>query len=482
MNTVSAVDYIFKAYQINTCIDIVRLWWVYTVALPKILKPLRKFPCYFAPIDRINKVHFATYKAKLLLNNVPLNNEDCIMYGFITTYKNNDKIMRYDAVSVLNRATATFLYKGFVLSVNGKPYSKYSYEFGDYLNEQYTLFRIVDHKTFGKFFETASSYEIQFRVHKINNKILEKIYNDKLYQLALMYFKSAYHPSCTIAHYIIDNHIPRSEYEHLREISGNIYQWTQQESTLPDLTTKQKIYESPYCDIKLYEDQNTREEYIVYEDKVIINKYGLCETMAKIWSFFRNKQPQQVTRSASSSNPTTSVVFNSNNNMVRSITINGVKKSIENLGVYKIANAHFDWGTAKCIMYAKLLNNTRIATDGSTKFRCDKMVPQRVYIIRDGQFIEEFPHYVTSEHDPNFKYYINQLAEEPRFDTRKDKVCVKGLHFCITAEDVIDYIGTKEMRAISHIPNLEDPPPNYKGKEPMESPPPDYHTLRFEDW
>lgn len=161
----------------------------------------------------------------------------------------------------------------------------------------------------------------------------------------------------------------------------------------------------------------------------------------KTFQFIKNTNPIRLLTKFTNEKNKEEITLNENNYILE-LKINDKKQDLNNLTVYKYAFVDYNNKKTNCIIEMELPRDAKVASDGAKKYRCDKLIPKKVYINQDDEknySMEIKIDKCFSVHDNNYIYYIDQLCKEINFDNNLDKVCVPGLHYFLTKENAIEY-------------------------------------------
>ena len=220
-----------------------------------------------------------------------------------------------------------------------------------------------------------------------------------------------------------------------------------------------KVY-SPITDYEYYniiesKYDSVEQRKLIYNSNTCMIEYGIGNSIRRIMQFVTREKKTRSIATQTCSNTGETVIIDANTNKLLGVAVKNKKKDINDLVGYKIARITFNNKLQKCILEVKIPTDARVATDGYGKYRCDKLIPQEVYInIENG--IKKIPkgelkglYCETSVHHSSFKYYIDQLCEEPAFNPDLNKVCTYGLHYCLSIKNAV------KMFAGNYFKNLD---------------------------
>ncbi len=198
-------------------------------------------------------------------------------------------------------------------------------------------------------------------------------------------------------------------------------------------------YEYDYsCDITC--------KYIVLSNATIIEYSGETGCFKRFINFFRRGKKRSISQVNNQNNEEEVIIDGETNKMIK-VSIKGAEKKLDGIIGYKIAKINYKGKYEECIIEAKIPKDARIASDGSGKYRCDKLIPLEVYISVEGGIKKlnkdelKGVYCESSVHSSGFKYYIDQICEESNFDTDLNKVCTRGLHYCLSIGNAVSIFG-----------------------------------------
>jgi hypothetical protein len=105
---------------------------------------------------------------------------------------------------------------------------------------------------------------------------------------------------------------------------------------------------------------------------------------------------------------------------------------------YKICATRRDGGTRLFMVKLGLFHNTRIATDGGAKHRCDRVCVLSIAKIKHTKHKDKLSYDLYYDYkvreapsiwNPNFIYRVGKIVREANFVANNNKVCVPGIHF-----------------------------------------------------
>lgn len=244
----------------------------------------------------------------------------------------------------------------------------------------------------------------------------------------------------------------------LQKYDLNIKQQKYKFVKIDDMLIKydKKIYH-PFVEYEYYNDlvelTNYKDEYTQYK-KIIrvgnmqIIEYGTCGSFVrKFVSFFSSKGKKRKVSQIYDQNNKEEVDIDGDTNKALRISIKGKDQNLDDIIGYKIAKINYKNEYKSCIIEVKIPKDAKIASDGSGKYRCNKLIPKEIYIAVEngikkiGKDELKGLYCESSVYTSGFKYYIDQLCEETKFDPDLHKVCTHGLHYCLNMEHAINTFG-----------------------------------------
>lgn len=186
--------------------------------------------------------------------------------------------------------------------------------------------------------------------------------------------------------------------------------------------------------------------HIVLGNVTIIEYSGETGCFKRFINFFRRGKKRSISQ-VNIQNNEEEITIDSETNKMLKVSIKGKEKKLDEIIGYKIAKINYKEKYKTCIIEAKIPKDARIASDGSRKYRCDKLIPQEVYIAAEGGIKKinkdelKGLYCESSVHSSGFKYYIDQICEESNFNPDLTKVCTSGLHYCMSMYDAVNIFG-----------------------------------------
>lgn len=153
----------------------------------------------------------------------------------------------------------------------------------------------------------------------------------------------------------------------------------------------------------------------------------------------KNRKGKTVGKFTDTKNDSEAII-NDNNNLLN-LKISGEEVDInESIVGYKIASVMYNNVLQDCIIELRIPKDAKISSDNHGKFRCNKLIPYKVYIDNDSILQEiKVDCCMSKIHTSDFKYNIGKLCVENDFDGNLDSVCVPGLHFYMSIYGLEDY-------------------------------------------
>lgn len=172
--------------------------------------------------------------------------------------------------------------------------------------------------------------------------------------------------------------------------------------------------------------------------KTVINNYYYGTELVK----------QTTNENKENGNETVESYINPDNNNLVELKVGDKRIDLDNNIGYKIAKTEISNEFVPCLIEMIIPKDARIATNHTDpKFRCDKVIPKKVWIVSDNELIEvDVDQCISSIRSSDFTYHIDYECEEDNFDGRLDQVCVPGIHYYPTRELAIKNYGSGEMK------------------------------------
>lgn len=369
----------------------------------------------------------------------------------ITRYSFTTKDNKHNSIPIRNSnkvtITVSYFYNGshFMttrLYYDGVLYQKYAYFMSD----------IFNHKHF---------YNHKFCAYRIGT----------LYELSTLYNPKEVYEGCSFKFY----KKLYKKYSIKKSISVDC---TKNEYDLPMRNKKKRkcyINEENY-DKLVYNDYADIEEYTFYLDqnkknsKTIITTYGQCNSTIINNNYYcshdqnndkkNNTKKSYISSYSNTGSDKVESTITSNNELLE-LKIADKKINLDNMIGYKIADVYHQGEQHTCILQLEIPKDAKIATNGGSKYRCDKVIPTNIFILDRNESDEsKKPSLVEIKEDycrsairtSNFIYYMNQLCVEDSFDGDLENVCVPGIHYYHTRDDAINNYGSELMK--KYIENI----------------------------
>lgn len=90
------------------------------------------------------------------------------------------------------------------------------------------------------------------------------------------------------------------------------------------------------------------------------------------------------------------------------------------------------------IVELRITETAKRSSATGRKCRCSEAVVVNITDL-DGKEVEEKT--VYSKHDPGFTYTVGETVSVDNFDENRWKECSTGIHFFITREEAVNYVG-----------------------------------------
>ncbi len=174
---------------------------------------------------------------------------------------------------------------------------------------------------------------------------------------------------------------------------------------------------------------------ITYSTTYITNNYHNTENDKSISKYTQTDETDKIKEE---------VIINKNNNLV-SVTVDYKNVELDSVTGYKYASYEHCGNIHKCILKVSIPKDALVASDSGPKYRCNKLMPTAIYIANDSKEIFEKSDIkeCQSNYNENFKYIIDKMAVEDRFDDNMHKVCTQGLHYFLSFNECLNYLGLK---------------------------------------
>ena len=190
--------------------------------------------------------------------------------------------------------------------------------------------------------------------------------------------------------------------------------------------------------------------------KTIFTTYGISYSHITNNNFYsESKRPMvsKFTNTDPDSNKKIESTITNNNEMLE-LKVADKQISLDEMKGYKMANVLYQNETHVCLLELEIPKNAKIATSDGMKFRTNKVIPTKVWIVVKNELQENELQEIKVEyaesyvHTSDFIYYINQLCVENNFNGNLDQVCVPGIHYYHSRDNAIITYGTDAMRAL----------------------------------
>lgn len=200
------------------------------------------------------------------------------------------------------------------------------------------------------------------------------------------------------------------------------------------------------------------DEYKSYINICGSNKINFITTYGNSWSNSKKERADKSTNTSKLPTVTRSTntdldgtvnldcILSSDNNLV-SLEVAGKRIKLDDMVGYKIVNVNYQGKDHMAVLELKIPKEAKIATNDTHKFRCDRCIPAKVYIMMDNELkeidVESCRSYV---HTKDFIYYIGKECYPDSFNGDLKTVCTNGIHYYNTMKDAINEYGSQEMK------------------------------------
>lgn len=201
-------------------------------------------------------------------------------------------------------------------------------------------------------------------------------------------------------------------------------------------------------------------EYIATDNIItseqLFYKYGNCCGKKRVLISADNENQNSIEISKpneNEKNKSSKLTLNINSNRIVE-KFSDINYTIRNgqKGFYAYKVAKFTDAPHQSIIKLFIPDTAKIATDGATKYRCDKLIPTNIYTLKkpDECKYEDQLEFVESGdlteinaiREPTFIYKLDQFQLCNTFVSDLNQVCVPGLHFCLTPKHAWNVFGT----------------------------------------